>query len=177
MRRITLFAIIIAILVAPAFSKDKGHISVTAKAEIYNPPGDDLIAPMFTIEARYRFNAYLAAVGSGSWTQYDLGEAEVTYVPVAVDGEVHPLGRGVFDPFAGVGLAFNYKQYNYSIDGNDETDLTLGTEFFGGVSYKPKNQFGFELNFKYRIEDVVNAGDSGSWSLGGGVTGSWEKDL
>ena len=177
MRKIVFCVIILAVLAAPTFAKEKGHISVTAKAEIYNPPGDDLIAPMFTVAARYRFSSFLAAVGSGSWTKYELDGADVTFVPVAVDGEVHPLGKGVFDPFLGAGIAFNYRQYDYSPPQDDDTELTMGAEFLGGISYKPKNQFGFEFNFKYRIEDIANASDSGSWSLGGGVTGSWEKDL
>jgi len=116
-------------------------------------------------------------VGSGSWTKYDFNDAEVMFVPVAVDGELHPLGKGTFDPYVGVGLSFNYRQYDYSPPTDDETELNVGTEFLGGVSYKPSNQFGFEFDVKYRIEDLANMNDSGSWSVGGGVTGSWEQDL
>jgi len=171
------FVILIALAAATGFGKSDSHISLIARAEIYDPPGSAKIAPMFTFEGRYRFNAFLAATGSGSWTQYGYDDADVTYIPVSVDGELHPFGKGVFDPFAGVGLGFNFRRFDYSGVQDDETELTLGLEFLGGVTYKPKNQFGFDFNFKYRIEDIANAGDTGSWSFGGGVTGSWEKDL
>ena len=72
MKKAILILCIFAIAVAPAFAKDKGHISINAKMELYNPPGDDLIAPMFTVQARYRMSAFLAIVGNASWTQYKL---------------------------------------------------------------------------------------------------------
>ncbi|MCK5833516.1 outer membrane beta-barrel protein [bacterium] len=169
--------ILVVLLASVAFSADKGHISLTAKVEIYDPPGSAKIAPMFTIKGKYRFNAFLAATGSGSWTQYNYNDAEITYIPIAVDGEVHPFGIGVFDPYTGVGLGVNFRQYDYTAEQDDKTELTIGAELLGGVTYKPKNQFGFEFDFKYRVEDIANANETGSWSLGGGVTGSWEKDL
>jgi len=176
-KKVLLLIVISAILLMAATTNaDRGHISVTARAEIYDPPGPAKIAPMFTIEARYRLSAFIAATASGSWTQYSDNDANITFIPVSVAGEVHPFGKGVFDPYAGMGIGFNFRQFEYS-GSDDEAELNLGLEFLGGVTYKPKNQFGFAFQFKYRIEDIANAGDTGSWSFGGGVTGSWEKDL
>ncbi len=176
MCRIVITLCLFAVLISPVFADKNGHISITAKAELYDPPGDANIAPMFTVQARYRMSAFLAIVGSGSWTNYDYSGADVTYIPIAIDGEAHPLGRSVFDPYGGAGISFNYRQYDYD-EVEDETDLTIGVELLGGVTYKPKNNFGFQFDVKYRIEDIANPGDSGSWTVGGGVTGSWEADI
>jgi len=168
MKKAIIILCLIAIIVTPAFAKKKGHLSVTAKASIYNPPGDDLLAPMFTVEARYRMSAFIAIVGSASWTKYEISDIDYTFVPVAVDGELHPLGNQTFDPYAGAGLALNFRQPE-----SGDPDINIGAEILGGVTYKPKNNFGVEFDVKYRIEDLANPGDSGSWSVGGGVTGSW----
>ncbi|RKZ29465.1 hypothetical protein DRQ36_08505 [bacterium] len=176
MRKTIIVFCIAGLLIAPAFAIEKGHISVTAKASIYDPPGDAGIAPMFTLEARYRLSAFLAIVGSGSWTTYDYNSADITYIPVAIDGELHPLGTATFDPYAGAGISFNYYEYDYDT-GADDTEITLGIEALGGLSYKISDNFKFEFDCKYRIEDITDAGNTGSWSTGGGITGSWEKDL
>ena len=177
MRKTTLIFVIAAMLSFSLFAADNGHISINAKVSIYDPPGDASVAPMFTLQARYRLSAFLALVGSGSWTNYEYDGADITYIPVALDGELHFLGRSTFDPYAGIGISFNYKNYNYDPPTGDETDLTLGADILGGITYKPTGNFGFDLEAKYRIEDIANIEDSGSWSLGGGITGSWEKDL
>jgi hypothetical protein len=172
MRIIVIITIVVCLLALPAFAKrDKGHLSVTAKASIYDPPGDAGITPMITVEANYNLSKFIVAVGSVSWTSYD----NTTFVPVTAAGELHPLGSAAFDPYAGAGLSANYRRFSAS--GLSDTDLTLGLEFFGGIAYHPGGMIGFEGEAKYRIEDIAHAGDSGSWSLGGGITGSWEKDL
>lgn len=172
MKKTILLMCIFAIIAAPVVAKDKGKLSVTAKAEVYNPPGEDIIAPMFTVQARYRMSAFLAIVGSGSWTKYEVSDVDVTFVPVSVDAELHPLGNNTFDPYVGAGLSANYRQA-------EETDpeLDIGADILGGLIWDPGGNLGVDVNVKYRIEDLANPGDSGSWSVGGGVTGSWETDV
>jgi len=172
MKKLLLILCIFAIAVAPMFAADKGHLSVNAKMELYNPPGDDIVAPMFTVQARYRLSAFLALVGNASWTKYEVSDNDVTFVPVAIDGELHPLGRKTFDPYIGVGLGANYRQVE-SLD----PELNIGANLLGGLVWNPEGHFGVDVSVKYRIEDIANPGDTGSWSFGGGVTGSWETDL
>ena len=172
MKQVIVLLFVVCLLAVPAFAKrDKGHLSITAKASIYDPPGDAGITPMVTIEANYNLSAFIVAVGSVSWTSYD----NTTFVPVTADGEFHPLGTAAFDPYAGAGISANY--YKYSGGGITSTELKLGAELYGGIAYHPSGMIGFEGEVKYRIEDFGNIADSGSWSLGGGITGSWEKDL
>lgn len=178
MKRIFIFILIVLAITAPLYGKSKkGRLSVKAKMSLYDPPGSAKVAPMFTLEATYRMSAKLAISGSGSWTSYPDGDANITFIPIAVTGEVHPLGYSVFDPYAGAGLAGNLRQIDYEEPIKDKTEFKLGTELFGGVSYKPKGFLGFELELRYRIEDIANPGDTGSFSVGGGITGTWETDL
>ncbi len=172
MKRVILILCIFGLLTMPAFSAKKGHLSVNAKAELYNPPGEDIVAPMLTVQARYRLNAFIAIVGSGSWTKYEVSDVDVTFVPVSVDGELHPLGTNIFDPYVGVGLGVNYRQAEEA-----DPELDIGADILGGLIWKPEGHFGIDVSVKYRIEDLANPGDSGSWSVGGGVTGSWETDI
>jgi len=172
MKHVIVLLLVVCLLALPAFAKrDKGHLSISAKASIYDPPGDAGITPMVTVSARYNLSAFIVAVGSVSWTNY----SNTTYIPVTADGELHPLGTAAFDPYAGAGLSANY--YQFSGGGSTSTELKLGTELYGGIAYHPSGMIGFEGEAKYRIEDIAHAGDTGSWSLGGGITGSWEKDL
>jgi outer membrane protein W len=172
MKNLILILCIFALVAAPAMAKKKGHISVNAKMELYNPPGDDLIAPMFTVQARYRMSAFFAAVGNASWTKYKIAGNDVTFVPLSVDGELHPMGKSTFDPYLGAGIGANYRQVE-----TQDPEINIGADLLGGLIWKPEGYFGVDVSLRYRIEDIANPSKSGSWTVGGGVTGSWEKDL
>jgi len=159
-------------------SSARGHLSVTAKANLYDPPGSAGTTTMLTVEARYRLSSFVSLVGSGGWTSYSHSGADVTYMPIAVDGIIHLMGIAEFDPYAGAGVSLNYRSYDYDGTLDDKTDVTGGVEMLTGVSYRPGGSgFGIDFDIKYRIEDVGNPSDSGSWSIGGGITGTFETDL
>jgi hypothetical protein len=150
----------------------KGQLTVTIKANAYNPPGDADMTTMVTADARYRLSTYVSLAANIGWSTYDVSGADITYVPIGFDGIVHFLGFSALDPYAGAGLTLNYRSYDYTGDMNDDTDMTGGMEFLTGLSYRPRGgNFGLDFDIKYRIEDLSEAGDSGSWSIGGGVTG------
>ncbi len=179
MFRFLILLVLPVVMVLPASAGSaKGHLSVTAKANLYNPPGDADIATMLTVEARYRLSSFVSLMGSGGWTSYSHAGADITYMPVAVDGIFHFMGMSEFDPYAGAGLSLNYRAYDYDDTRNDKTDITGGAEILTGISYRPGDSgFGLDFDIKYRIEDIGNPSDSGSWSIGGGVTGTFETDL
>lgn len=165
------------LMVTPALGGEGGKLTITARASIYNPPGDADTAPMVNIDAAYRLSSMVSVVGSGGWTSYSASGTDITFIPLSVTGRVHFLGVSTFDPYAGAGLAMNLRSYDYPAPLDDETDVTGGMEILGGVSYRPGGGFGVDFDIKYRIEDLSDMGDSGSWSLGGGVTGSVSLDL
>ncbi|MCU0611577.1 MAG: outer membrane beta-barrel protein [Candidatus Eisenbacteria bacterium] len=158
---------LLLLLAVPAPAAEKGHISVTATASIYNPPGDAGTSPMLGIQANYWLSSYVSLAGNVSWTKYD----DVTYVPIAVDGIFHPLGSASLDPYVGAGLGLNYRSWE------NETDMTGGAEFLAGLAYRPGGSLSFDFEAKYRVEDLSDTANSGSWSFGGGVTGTWSGDL
>ena len=162
---------LLLILAVPVSAAEKGHISITATASIYDPPGDAGASPMIGVQANYWLSSYVSLAGNVSWTKYDDGDLSVTYVPVAVDGILHPLGSSKFDPYVGAGLGVNYRSWE------DETDTTMGVEFLTGLAYRPGGSMSFDIEAKYRVEDLGDTGNSGSWSFGGGVTGTWSGDL
>ncbi|MBN1426240.1 outer membrane beta-barrel protein [Candidatus Fermentibacteria bacterium] len=158
-------------LALPALAAEKGHISVTATASIYDPPGDAGASPMLGLRANYWLSSKVALAGNVSWTKYDDAGTSITYVPVSIDGILHPLGSAKFDPYVGAGLGLNYRSWA------DDSRTDAGVEFLAGLAYRPGGSMSFDFEVKRRIEDLSDTKDSGSWSFGGGITGTWSGDL
>lgn len=167
MRALAAVSILFSVVAFPAFAAEKGHISITATASIYDPPGDAGATPMVGVQVNYWLSSYVSLAGNASWAKYD----DITYVPVSVDGILHPLGSSKFDPYVGGGLGVNYRSWE------NKTDTTMGVEFLAGLSYRPGGSLSFDVEAKYRVEDLGDTADTGSWSFGGGITGTWSGDL
>ncbi len=166
--RTTFVLLIILLLFIPASAKKgKGKLTIGAKASLYNPPGTSATTILFEVTARYRMSDKLTGELSMGWTQYEAGGKSTTMVPIQVNAEFHPMGRKFFDPYLGGGSG----AYLSVIE--EELDVTLGFQVFGGVMVRPTSGFGFSIQVKYILTDVSDS-NSGGFSLGGGVEGSWE---
>ena len=156
--------------IAEAKSSKKGNLSVGAKVSMYNPPGDAGSTLLFEVTARYRFSDYVVAEMSVGWTQYSSGGQTVTLMPIQLNGEFHPMGRKVFDPYLGAGTGVYLQQVG------ETTDATMGVQALAGLAFRPTSGFSFSAEVKYMLSDISDA-DSGGLTFGGVVEGNWEMDL
>ncbi len=171
MRSFLIILGVVLVFALPAMAREKGHISVTATASIYDPPGGAGASPMLGLQATYWLSSRLSLAGNVSWAMWVESGQSVTYVPIYVDGIFHPLGAARLDPYVGAGLGANYHSYP------DKSETTAGIELLGGLSYRPGGSFSFDFEVRRRIEDLGNTKDNGSWSFGGGITGTWSGNL
>jgi|GEM_PF-1342459 len=179
MTKKALCIIIVFIVATSAFAgEDRGRLTISGRVSIYNPPGDADAAPMVNLQATYRMSSMISLVGSGGWSKYESGDTDITYIPIEARAQFHPLGRMTLDPHIGGGVSLNMRSYDYpaGVEG-DDSDITGGLVFNGGVSYRPSSGFGVDFDLVYRIEDITEMDDSGSWSIGGGVSGNVSFDL
>ena len=166
--RTTFVLLIVLLLFIPASAtKGKGRLTIGAKASLYNPPGPSATTMLFEVTARYRMSDKLTGELSMGWTQYKAGGKSTTMVPIQINAEFHPMGRKVFDPYLGGGSGAYFSVVE------EELDVTLGIQVFGGVMVRPSSGFGLSIQVKYMLADVSDS-KSGGFSLGGGVEGSWE---
>ena len=147
-------------------SKKKGRLSVSAGVSVYNPPGTSSSSLLFEIAAKYRVSDKFTADMSVGWTQYD----DVTLMPIKLNGEFHPLGDKVFDPYVGAGSGL------YLSKVLETTSATVGVQAFAGLKYSPSNGIGFSGQVEYMLTDISDA-NSGGLSFGGNVEGNWEVDM
>ena len=179
MMKKVLCILILLFLAAGSFAdEDRGRLTIAGRVSIYNPPGDADAAPMVNLEAQYRLSSMISLVASGGWSKYESGDVDITFIPIETRVQIHPFGRMALDPHFGGGVALNMRSYDYpaGVEG-DESDVTGGLLFNGGLSYRPSSGFGVDFDLIYRIEDISEMDDSGSWSIGGGVSGNVSFDL
>ena len=149
---------------------NKGKLSVKTSVSYYNPPGSSSSALLFELSARYSLSNRVVSELSVGWSQYDDGGQNVTFIPIQLNGEFHPLGQGTFDPYAGAGISANLTQTG------DDVDATAGVQALGGISFEPKSGFGISIEVKYMLMDITDP-SSGTFSLGGGVDVNWQTEL
>jgi len=155
-----------AVLLLIGSAEAKGRITISAGVSIYDPPGDVSSTLLFEIAARYRLSDKVTAELSVGWTQY----SDVTLMPVQLNGEFHPLGAKVFDPYVGAGTGV------YLTKIAEVTEATIGIQALAGLAFRPAKGFGFSAEVKYMLADITD-GNSGGLTFGGGIEGTWETDL
>ncbi|RKZ33328.1 hypothetical protein DRQ33_04430 [bacterium] len=166
-----IFALIFIVLFSCVEAKKKqGKLSVNASVSVFDPPGDVSSALLFEVSAKYKLSNKVTTEMSVGWSQYESGGQNVTLIPVQLNGELHPLGRGMFDPYVGCGIGAYFTQ-----TGEDVT-ATAGVQGLGGLSFSPQDNFSFSVEIKYMLTDVTDP-ESGGWSLGGGADINWETPL
>ncbi|MCD6595415.1 outer membrane beta-barrel protein [bacterium] len=170
------FVLVIGLLLTSIEAKkrksnsSRGKLSVNGSVSIYDPPGDVSSAFLFEIAARYSLSDQIVGELSVGWSQYEQSGENVTFIPVQLNGEFHPLGQGIFDPYAGAGISANLTQTG------DNVDATAGVQALSGISFKPQSGFGVSVEVKYMLLDITDT-NSGTFSLGGGVDFNWETEL
>ncbi len=172
MRKFTLLLVAVLIVFTSSVQAKKkaGKLSVGAKVSVYNPPGDASSTLLFEVAAKYNVSDKVTAELSVGWTQYTSGGEDVTLMPIQLNGEFHPLGRIVFDPYVGGGIGA------YLTKTGDVSSVTAGIQTLAGLSFKPAGGLAFTAEVKYILSDITDA-NSGGFTFGGGVEGNWETEL
>ena len=150
-------------------TKDR-NLKVGARVSLYNPPGTSITTMLFEVTAKYRVSDRFAAEFSAGWTQYNEEGRTTTLIPIQINGEFHPFGKGVFDPFVGGGVGAYLKKWG------DEQSATVGVQALGGFEFRPTTGFSMSLSVKYILSDITDP-RSGGFSFGGGVQGNWETSF
>lgn len=170
MRKLTLLALILSLFISPVCARKKGRLSVGAKVSIYDPPGSASSALLFEVSAKYRISTKVAAELSVGWTKYKDDRVEITMIPIQLNGEFHPLGQNVFDPYLSAGIG------GYLTQRDEKVDVTAGVQSALGLKFSPKGMFSFSVEIKYILPDITDP-KSGGVNLGGGIQGRWETEL
>ena len=142
-----------------------GDFGVSAKASMYDPPGDAGPSLMLGAEAGYKLNKFFDATLSIEWTKYDVNNETITLIPVLLNGKFHPFSRGNFDPYVGLGAGYYYKE------GGIDVQSTAGGKALAGISWKNKTGNGFMVEISYSIPDFQDF-SKGGFTYSGGITGS-----
>ena len=142
-----------------------GDFGVSAKASMYDPPGDASPSLMLGVEGVYTLNSFFDATVSIEWTKYDENNQTITLIPVLLNGKFHPVGRGNFDPYVGFGAGYYYRE------GGLDIESTAGGKALAGISWKNKKGNGFVFEIAYSIPDFQDF-SQGGLTYSGGVTGS-----
>ncbi len=172
MRKFTLLLVVFLLVFATSAQAKKkaGKLSVGAKVSVYNPPGDASSTLLFEVSAKYNVSDKVTTELSVGWTQYTSSGEVVTLMPIQLNGEFHPLGRIIFDPYVGGGIGA------YLTQTGDKTSATAGIQAMTGLSFKPAGGLSFNVEVKYILSDITDA-NSGGFTFGGGIEGNWQTEL
>ncbi len=148
----------------------RGKLTISVDVSTYDPPGDVSSTLLFEVSAKYSLSKVVSAELAVGWTQYSEDEDVVTLVPVQLNGEFHPLGRRMVDPYASAGFGAYLKQRG------DAFSATAGIQAALGISVKAPGGFSLNVEVEYDLQDITDP-SSGGLKLGGGMEGSIDIEL